>query len=139
MEHRGSCHCGALRLSYRSALPPAETEVRACQCSFCRRHGSRAISDPGGAVTIEAEEQSLNRYRFGLGTADYFLCTRCGVYVAAVMSEGERAWSVVIVNALDDAERFTRPAQPMVYDAEDEAARRARRRAKWTPTTVRLL
>jgi hypothetical protein len=138
MEHRGSCHCGAVRLSYRSAVPPGEAEVRACQCSFCRRHGSRAISDPGGSVTIEAEAQALNRYRFGLGTADYFLCARCGVYVAAVMTEGERAWSVVIVNALDDAENFTRPAQPMVYDAEDEPARRARRRAKWTPTTVRV-
>jgi hypothetical protein len=45
---------------------------------------------------------------------------------------------VVIVNALDDALGFTRPAVPMVYDAEDEAARRARRRAKWTPTTVRV-
>ena len=120
-------------------MPPAETELRACQCSFCRRHGSRAISDPGGAVTIEAEAAALNRYRFGLGTADYFLCGRCGVYVAAVMTEGERAWSVVIVNALDDAENFTRPVQPMVYDAEDEAARRARRRTKWTPTTVRIL
>ncbi|HKY96098.1 MAG TPA: hypothetical protein VJL84_12370 [Kiloniellales bacterium] len=138
MEHRGSCHCGALRVSYRSAVPPGETEVRACQCSFCRRHGSRAISDPGGRVVIEAEARALNRYRFGLGTADYFLCARCGVYLAAVMTEGERAWSVVIVNALDDAESFARPPMPMVYDAEDEAARRARRRAKWTPTEVRV-
>jgi hypothetical protein len=56
-----------------------------------------------------------------------------------VLTDGERAWSVVSVNALDDAERFSRPAVPMVYDAEDEAARRARRRAKWTPTTVRIL
>jgi hypothetical protein len=87
-EHRGSCHCGALRLSYRSAVPPADTELRACQCSFCRRHGSRALSDPAGRVEIEAEAGALNRYRFGLGTADYFLCARCGVYVAAVMPEG---------------------------------------------------
>lgn len=138
IEYRGSCHCGALRLSYRSTVPPAEAEVRACQCSFCRRHGSRAISDPGGHAAIEADAGTLIRYRFGLGTADYFLCARCGVYLAAVMTEGERAWSVVIVNALDEAERFSRPAVPMVYDAEDEPARRARRRAKWTPTTVRV-
>jgi hypothetical protein len=138
MEHRGSCHCGALKVIYTSVVPPAETEVRACQCSFCRRHGSRAISDPGGQVVIEAEQGALKRYRFGLGTADYFLCANCGVYLAAVMTEGQRSWSVVIVNALDDAESFGRPALPMVYDAEDEAARRARRRARWTPTTVRL-
>jgi len=139
MEHRGSCHCGALRISYRSDRAPADTEVRACQCGFCRRHGSRAISDPAGQATIEAEAALLNRYRFGLGTADYFVCARCGVYVAAVMTEGERSWSVLIVNALDDADAFVRPALPMVYDAEDEPARRARRRAKWTPTAVVLV
>lgn len=139
MRHDGRCHCGALRLSYESAIPPAETELRACQCSFCRRHGSRALSDPAGSVVIEAEAAALNRYRFGLGTADYLLCARCGVYLAAVMTEGEKAWSVVIVNALDDAARFSRPAVPMVYDAEDEDARRARRRARWTPTTVTVV
>jgi hypothetical protein len=138
MEHRGGCHCGALRLSYRSAVPPAETEVRACQCSFCRRHGALAVSDPGGHAVIEAKEAALRRYRFGLGTADYFLCANCGVYLAAVMTEAERSWSVVVLHVLDDAQSFTRPPLPMVYDAEDETARRSRRRARWTPTTLRL-
>jgi hypothetical protein len=138
MEHRGSCHCGALKVTYTSDVPPGDTEVRACQCSFCRRHGSRAVSDPGGQAAIEAGQGALKRYRFGLGTADYFLCANCGVYIAAVMTEGRRSWSVVIVNALDDADAFSRPALPMIYDAEDEAARRARRRAKWTPTELRV-
>jgi hypothetical protein len=125
-------------VTYRSELAPAATEVRACQCGFCRRHGARAVSDPAGRAVIEASEAALIRYRFGLGTADYLLCANCGVYLAAVMTEGDRSWSVIVVHVLDDAESFSRPAVPMVYDAEDEAARRARRRARWTPTELRL-
>jgi len=138
MHHEGRCHCGAVRLRYESAVPPAETEVRACQCGFCRRHGSRAISDPSGRALIEAAASAVRPYRFGLGTADYLLCATCGVYLAAVMTEGGRAWSVVIVNVLDDAAAFARQPVAMDYGAEDEAGRRARRRAKWTPTELRL-
>jgi hypothetical protein len=138
MEYRGSCHCGAHRLRYESRIAPAEAEVRACQCGFCRRHNARAVSDSDGRAVIEVNPAALNRYRFALGTADYFLCAICGVYLAAVMTEGERSWSVIVLNVLDEAASFARPAAPMVYDAEDEPARRARRRAKWTPTEVRL-
>lgn len=90
MHHHGGCHCGAIKISYESALAPEETEVRACLCSFCRKHGSRAVSDPQGKITLTIHEaEAVQRYRFGLGTADYFLCGRCGVYVAAVLAEGD--------------------------------------------------
>lgn len=137
MIHRGGCHCGAIIMSYESALAPAETEVRACLCSFCRKHGSRAVSDPAGKLTITLRDAAAaQRYRFGLGTADYFLCGRCGVYVAAVLAEGRDLYGIAIVNALDDAEQFTQPAKPADYAAEDAAARRLRRQRRWTPAEV---
>ena len=105
--HEGGCHCGAIRMTYSSAVPAAEHALRACQCSFCRRHGSIAVSDPDGAVEIRiGDEAKASRYRFGLGTADYIVCRECGVYVAAVMTEGGKSWSVAIVNALDDRADF---------------------------------
>jgi hypothetical protein len=134
MRHDGGCHCGAITMTYESALAPAATEVRACLCSFCRRHGSRAVSDPEGRLTVTIHDaDAVQRYRFGLATADYFLCGRCGVYVAAVLTEGEALYGIAIVNALDDAEAFTQPSKPADYSAEDEAARRLRRRIRWTP------
>lgn len=133
--HEGGCHCGAIRMTYSSAVPAAEHALRACQCSFCRRHGSIAVSDPDGAVEIRiGDEAKASRYRFGLGTADYIVCRECGVYVAAVMTEGGKSWSVAIVNALDDRVDFAGPVEPVDFSAEDEGDRRARRRARWTPT-----
>lgn len=137
MHHQGGCHCGAIALSYESAVAPEETQVRACQCSFCRKHGSRAVSDPRGKLTVILHDaEAVRRYRFGLATADYFLCGRCGVYVAAVLADGSDLYGIAIVSALDDAERFTQPPQPADYSAEDDAARRQRRRARWTPAEI---
>jgi hypothetical protein len=135
--HRGGCHCGTIRIAYRSELPAAAHTLRECQCSFCRKHRSLAVSDPDGSAEIAiAEEAKVSRYRFGLGTADFLICRDCGVYVAAVMSEGDKAWSVIVVSALDDAADFTGPVAAVVFDGEGTGDRVARRRAKWTPTTL---
>jgi hypothetical protein len=137
MKHHGGCHCGAITIDYESPQAPEETEVRACLCSFCRKHGSRAVSDPQGKLTIAIHDAAaVQRYRFGLATADYFLCGRCGVYLAAVLTDGGDLYGIAIVNALDDAARFTQPPKPADYSAEDAAARRRRRRTRWTPTEI---
>lgn len=141
MNHvlHGGCHCGNIAIAYRTEVAPAATRVRACRCSFCRKHAARAVSDPAGRAEITVREpKRLRRYRFGLGTAEFFVCKRCGVYVAAVMADGDQAFATLIVNAFDAHERFTQPAMPVDYDAEDAAARRQRRRARWTPATVRI-
>jgi len=137
MRYDGGCHCGAIALSYESEIAPEQTEVRACQCSFCRKHASRAVADPAGKLTLILHDPAaVQRYRFGLGTADYYLCGRCGVYVAAVMPDGDRHYAVVIVNTLDDAASFNRAVKAADYSAEDEAGRRQRRRTRWTPAEI---
>lgn len=137
MRFDGGCHCGAIAISYESDVPADEAEVRACQCSFCRKHASRAVSDPDGKMTLTLhDEAAVQRYRFGLGTADYFLCGRCGVYVAAVMPDGGRDYAIAIINAFEDSPRFTQPLILADYSAEGEAERRQRRRARWTPTEI---
>jgi len=56
-----------------------------------RKHGARTITDPKGCmkITVRAAE-NLIRYRFGLKTADYLVCGRCGVYVATSRRFRER-------------------------------------------------
>ena len=135
--YRGGCHCGAIAVRFFTRKSPAELPLRACQCRFCRKHGARTTADPEGRAEIAlANDAAAARYRFALGTAEYLVCRDCGVYVAAIMIEAERGYAVLNVNAFDDAARFAGPGTPMVYDSEDEPARRARRRKLWTPAAI---
>ncbi len=135
----GRCHCGNLEVDYRTATAPQDATVRACQCSFCRKHDARALSDPSGAIEITAHDPDrLQRYRFGMRSIEFLLCRDCGVYVAAYMADGGDAVANIMVNVLDDRERFGVKTAPADYDTEDAEAKRLRRRAKWTPATLRL-
>ena len=132
--HHGRCHCGNIELDFETTVAPQETEIRACQCSFCRKHGSRAAADPAGRLTIRVrDETAITRYRFGLETAEYLICRTCGVYVAAITIGESEPRGIVIVNALDESGLFTRAPAAVDFDAEGREARLARRRARWMP------
>jgi hypothetical protein len=136
--HSGGCHCGNIRLSFSTPLDPAAMEIRACQCSFCTRHGSRAAADPDGRLVVSVEDRGrLRVYRFGLRTADYLLCADCGVYVAAIAGQGDDATAVVIVNALDHRALFSREPVAVWFDTETREQRLARRRSAWMPVELR--
>jgi hypothetical protein len=136
-SHEGSCHCGAIGITLRTTRPPHDQVLGACQCGFCRKHNARAFSDPGASVTLVAREpEHVELYSFGLRTAEAVICRRCGVYAAMVLIEGDRAWSTINVDALNERASFTRPAEPRDFSAEDAAGRTARRKARWSPTTL---
>jgi len=93
---RGRCHCGAIGFEYRTARPVEEWPVRACQCSFCLRHGATYTSDPAGSVRFAHEDPSaVSRYRFGQKSADFVFCSRCGGYLGALSEEGGQALMVL--------------------------------------------
>jgi hypothetical protein len=132
----GGCHCGNLTVRFETAREPAAFSVRSCGCSFCRRHATRTIADPDGRMRVTVRDPAnLNRYRFGLETADFLVCRACGVYVGATYHEGGGAWSLVNTPVLAERDVFSQAATPTDHDAETAPARRARRRATWTPTT----
>ena len=137
MEHSGGCHCGNLRVRVRLSKAPPHNPLRACACSFCRAHGTRTVADPEGLVELWAEDWSLvEPYRFGSRTADYLICRRCGVYVAAVCDTAAGCRAVLNVNSLADRAAFDQvPARPD-YDGETREARLARRAVHWMPAVV---
>ncbi|UVK54033.1 hypothetical protein DBIPINDM_000399 [Mesorhizobium sp. AR02] len=143
-EHTGGCHCGKIRLRFSTELDPSQIEVRACQCSFCVKHGSRAVADPDGRLIISVKDiKRLRKYRFGLRTADYLICGDCGVYVAAIAGDEDAiarddARAIVIVNALDDQGAFNREPVPVDFDRESREQRQARRRLRWMPVEMRF-
>lgn len=137
MKYKGGCHCGNLWIEFETSLNPAEIELRACQCTFCRKHGSLAVTDPAGRLAIAAAHgKSFERYAFGLRTAEYLICKTCGVYVAAVTIGESEPRGIAIVNCLDDRRRFTRAPLAVDYAAESRDQRVERRRRRWTPVTI---
>ena len=134
----GGCHCGNITVALRLSKPPADSPLRACACAFCRAHATRTVADPAGLFHVSARDWSMvERYRFASRTADYLVCRRCGVYVAAICETSAGLRAVVNVNALDDRSAFTRPPEAMDYEGETPAQRLARRAERWMPAEVR--
>ena len=131
------CHCGNLKARYQAPSPIAEWVIRECQCSFCRAHGSRTVADAAGRLELRvADEKLLSRYRWGLATADFLVCKRCGIYLAAVLDSNGRSVATLNINTVTDRALFNRPAMPGNYDAETADQRIARRLLVWTPCTT---
>ena len=133
----GGCHCGNVSLRFETAKAPADFQVRACACSFCRRHQTRTVADPAGRLQIAARDpRKLNRYRFGLKITDFLVCRECGVYLGAAYRDADGAWGLINTPVLAAREDFGQPATPTHHDAETADVRRARRKSTWTPVTV---
>jgi hypothetical protein len=133
-RYEGGCHCGNLAFAFEASAPLEVLGLRADQCSFCLAHGARNTSDPDGTISISVRDVgALQRYRFGLRTADFLICVRCGVYIGALMEEGGRSWFTVNANAFHPPPAGNFPVAPADYEGEDVRARVARRKARWTP------
>ena len=128
MKYTGQCHCGAIRTEFETRKPLAP---RACQCSFCRRHDARTVTDPEGAAVLELADDVI-RYRFGTGTTEFLICGRCGVYVGAAAEIDGQAYVTLNLNAFDDP-RLDLAGVPASYEGEDAATKAMRRAARWTP------
>jgi hypothetical protein len=138
MRFDGRCHCGNIEVALRTEQPPEALQLRECGCTFCRRHGATAVTDPAGALELRLRDPGeVSRYRFGLRTSDFLVCRTCGVFVAAVCTIEGATFATLNANVLERRADFTRAAVPVQYDAEDAAARLARRRRAWTPAVVR--
>ena len=134
-EIKGQCHCGRVRVRVRLSETPETLELRACQCSFCRRQGAVTFADPRGHVVIEAATpDALLRYRFALKTADYLICAECGTYVGVLLDAGGVHLATINAAGMDLAPFRGREPSPADYDAEGFEERLRRRLAAWMPT-----
>ncbi|MCJ2179320.1 hypothetical protein [Novosphingobium album (ex Hu et al. 2023)] len=136
-HYSGRCHCGDLRVVLHSDKAAGTFTPRADQCGFCVRHRAVVVSDPVGLVELSAPHD-LEPYRFGLGITDFFVCGRCGVFVAAVWHKDGDTWTVVNLPALDDRNNFTAEPAPMDFEGEDVGERETRRKRNWTPARLTL-
>ena len=132
----GGCHCGRLSVEFSTAQKPAALHPRACDCSFCRKHGAAWISDPAGALSVSARgAATLREYRQGSEAARFLLCAHCGVLVAVVYEQDARIHGAVNAGCLDGEPGLADavPASPQRLSAEEKISRWLQ---VWVPDVV---
>lgn len=137
MDYHGACHCGGITVRLRTQKTPSELGARACQCGFCRLHGGSYTSDAAGTLSIKASGP-VNPYRMGTGTAEFLICTNCGVVPAATWKRDDgELLSVVRVQCLDIRDELEKYEKKWSLEHElDNPKERFKRRSRtWTPTT----
>lgn len=133
---RGGCHCGRVRVLLQTAVDPPLLQPRACDCSYCRRHGAGWISDPRGHLRIEATSAvDLGGYRQGSQAPLFRLCRECGVLVAVTCEDAGQLYGAVNAACLEDADRFAdrMPVSPQRLPPDE---RRGRWLQLWVPDVV---
>lgn len=126
----GSCHCG--NLTYVLEWPEGEEmPFRRCSCSFCTRHGALFTSHPRAALAGQVREATtLSRYTFATRTAEFFVCSRCGVAPWATSVIDGKTYAVVNANTFDVPPGAD--ATPLKsYEGEAVEERLARRKRSW--------
>jgi len=129
---RGKCHCGNVSFSLTWDPDPKEIQARACGCTFCLKHGGVWTSNPQGTLRVSVHDKhSLSRYNFGTKTADFHICTRCGVVPVVSSRIDGRLYAVVSVNAFENIDSSMLKRAPTDFEGEADDKRLARRKRNW--------
>ena len=129
---RGKCHCGNISFALTWEPDPARLPARACTCSFCVKHGGVWTSNPSGALEIVVEDPSrVSRYAFGTRTAEFHICSRCGVVPVVTSRIDDHLYAVVSVNAFEGLDRSLVAPASASFDGEGTDSRLARRKRNW--------
>ena len=131
---QGGCHCGNIRFSLTWEPDPVEIPARACTCSFCTKHGGVWTSNPRAKLDVAIRDpERVSNYAFGTRTAEFRICSRCGIVPVVTCRIDGQLYAVVSVNSFEGiAESLLRRA-PASFDREDTETRLARRKRNWIP------
>ena len=128
----GSCHCGNIRFTLDWQSEPTEIPARACGCSFCVKHGGVWTGSPAGKLRVSVRDFKLvNRYEFGTKTAQFHVCTSCGIVPVVTSLIENHLYAVVSVNALGNVPASRLKRTPASFDGEGEGDRLSRRKRNW--------
>ncbi len=137
MRIEGKCHCG--NITFVLHWPGAGTDipVRACSCTFCTKHGGVYTSHGDAELAAVVHDAGLvSHYRFGTETAEFYLCSRCGVVPFVTSTIEDHLYAVVNVNSFEgiDPSSFSRAVTD--FDGETTESRLGRRKRNWIPSVT---
>ena len=128
----GKCHCGniAFELDWPRGSP--DIPARACDCSFCVKHGGVWTSNPESRLDVVIGDASrVSKYEFGTRTATFHVCTICGAVPLVTSEVAGHRYAVVNVNALEGVEPSRLRRTAAHFAGEDIDSRLARRSRNW--------
>lgn len=135
-ELRGSCHCGNVEFTLFTEKNVDGFTPRRCSCSMCRRHGASYVSDPNARLALSYRDGSLlSVYRFGHRTAQWIICSRCGVLTAVLCEIEGRLRAVARAEAMVE-HAFFGPEVSTDFEPESVAERLERRARTWIGTVT---
>jgi hypothetical protein len=135
MRIEGKCHCGNIR--YVLDWPGDATEItaRTCGCTFCIKHGGSWTSHRDAKLAAEVRDASVvSKYRFGTGTADFYVCSRCGAVPFVTSAIGDHLYAVVNVNTFENVDPSSLVRTTTSFDGEGTGDRLERRQRNWIRT-----
>ena len=132
MKISGGCHCRNISFVMNWPVSAAEIPARACGCTFCRKHGGVWTSYPGADLDAKyVGESAISKYKFGTETAEFYVCSGCGV-VPFVISEIEnRMYTVVNVNTFENIDPSSLIRSSADFEGERTDGRLNRRQQNW--------
>jgi len=104
--HRGSCQCGAV--AFEAEVDVSKPMV--CNCSRCRRLGSRLAFAPRESFRLLRGEDALTEYLFNSRTIRHLFCRTCGIesFAYGRMPDGTPI-AAINVNCLEDVDPMALP------------------------------
>jgi hypothetical protein len=132
MRITGKCHCGniSFKLEWEGEQP--EIPARSCTCSFCLKHGGIWTSNPRSTLEVAVRDPSLTaKYQFGTGTAEFHVCSTCGVVPLVTSEIEDHVYAVVNVNTFEDVDPSLLRRATVSFEGEEAQSRLARRRRNW--------
>ena len=132
MRIAGACHCGNISFELDWQPEPEAIPARACTCSFCVKHGGVWASCPTGSLNVRVNDPELaTAYIFGTRTAEFHVCSRCGVVPVVTSRIDGCLYAVVNVNTFENVPASLLERSSMAFDGEDAGDRLDRRRRNW--------
>ena len=130
----GKCHCGNIAFSLDWPDDASGIPARACDCSFCVKHGGVWTSNSRATLLATVDDAALvSKYAFGTKTADFHVCSRCGTVPFATCEIVGRLYAVVNVNTFENADPSRLLKSASSLQGEDVESRLERRKRNWIP------
>lgn len=128
----GKCHCGNMAFKLDWQPEPKAIPARACSCSFCIKHGGVWTSCSTGSLTVQVKDSTrVSTYSFGTKTAEFHVCSDCGVVPLVTSTIDGRVYAVVSVNAFENVDASLLQHGSVSFDGEEQGDRLARRKRNW--------
>ena len=128
----GACHCGNISFRLDWQPEPKEIPARACSCAFCVKHGGVWTSCPSGSLAVRVKDsRHVSTYAFGTKTAEFHVCSTCGVVPVVTSTIGGHVYAVVSVNAFENVDSSILQRASVSFDGEGHRDRLRRRQRTW--------